>query len=103
MPYLHYETHENRKIMTHTIQQAIDRMHSTNRRLSVSGSCDQMLIHGYLQSTHNLQIRRTLDQFYYHAIDTTDRDEDQVVWRYTANKGMVQKLFMVDQLWLWIL
>ena len=103
MPYLHYETHEKRKIMSDTIQQAMERVHQKNRRQSLNCSCDHMLIHGYLQSTHNLQIRRTLDQFYYHAIDTADRDEDQVVWRYTGNKGMVQKLFMVDQLWLWIL
>ena len=103
MPYLHYETHENRKAMSNTIQHATSRHSRRERTYSTSGSSDQMLIHAYLHSTHNLQIRRTLDQFYYHAISTEDRDEDQVVWRYTRDKGREKKLFMVDQLWLWIL
>lgn len=66
-------------------------------------TCDEMLIQAYLQSTHNLHIRRTLDQYYYHAISTEDRDTDQVVYRYTRDKGKEKKLYMVDQLWLWIL
>ncbi len=66
-------------------------------------SCDEMLVTAYLQSTHNLHVRRTLDQFYYHAISTEDRDTDQVVYRYTRDKGKEKKVFMVDQLWLYIL
>jgi len=37
--------------------------------------------------------RRTLDQFYYHSIDTKARDNDQIVSYGT------EKLLMVDQLW----
>lgn len=66
-------------------------------------TCDEMLIQAYLHSTHNLHVRRTLDQYYYHAISTEDRDTDQVVYRYTRDKGKEKKLYMVDQLWLWIL
>ncbi|KAL8712195.1 MAG: hypothetical protein Q9220_003629 [cf. Caloplaca sp. 1 TL-2023] len=103
MPYLHYETHENRKMMS----EAIKRAKATAPGVSgshISHTCDEMLIQAYLESTHNLHIRRTLDQFYYHAISTEERDADQVVYRYTRDKGKRErKVFMVDQLWLWIL
>lgn len=99
MPYLHYETHKKRKEMSNVIKRAT----SKSERLPIGRTCDEMLIQAYLHSTHNLQIRRTLDQFYYHAISTDDRDEDQVVYRYTKEKGKEIKIFMVDQLWLWIL
>ena len=70
-------------------------------------TCDEMLIQAYLPGTHNLHIRRTLDQYYYHAISTKDRDIDQVVYRYTQeygrDNGKDKKVYMVDQLWLWIL
>ena len=39
-----------------------------------------------------------LDQFFYHGIDTTQRDNDQVVWRYCQEHRMEPKVFMVDQL-----
>ncbi|KAL9035569.1 MAG: hypothetical protein Q9180_004794, partial [Flavoplaca navasiana] len=100
MPYLHYETHQNRKSMSKAIKQAKD--HQTSA-VSSSDNCDEMLIHAYLQSTPNLHIRRTLDQFYYHAISTEGRDTDQVVYRYTREKQQEKKVFMVDQLWLWII
>ena len=103
MPYLHYETHDKRKEMSRAIERAKSKPPEGGRRQSIYGSKDQMLIHAYLHSTPNLHIRRTLDQFYYHAISTEDRDEDQVVWRYTRDKYPDKKLFMVDQLWLWIL
>ena len=102
MPYLHYETHTKRKQMSEAIEKAtstiIDQPYKPNASCS-----DEMLVQAYLRSTHNLHIRRTLDQFYYHAISTEDRDEDQVVYRYTRDKGKERKVFMVDQLWLWIL
>jgi len=66
------------------------------------------LIKGYLYRSVNwklppLQPRRTLDEYFYtHLESTLDRDQDQVVYRYT--KPYLQpKIFMVDQLWLWIL
>ena len=102
MPYLHYETHQKRKLMSDAIKRATtipDRVCGPD----LGFTCDEMLIQAYLQSTHNLQIRRTLDQFYYHAITTESRDTDQVVYRYTRDRGKEKKLFMVDQLWLWIL
>ncbi|KAL8657066.1 MAG: hypothetical protein Q9226_002287 [Calogaya cf. arnoldii] len=99
MPYLHYETHRNRKTMSEAINRARGDSACTKDRSTQD--CDEMLIHAYLRSTPNLHIRRTLDQFYYHAISTEARDTDQVVYRYTRGKRKEKKVFMVDQLWLW--
>lgn len=103
MPYLHYETHRNRKSMSETIRRARTGSASASAENHMSQDCDEMLIHAYLRSTPNLHIRRTLDQFYYHAISTDDRDTDQVVYRYTRDKRQGRKVFMVDQLWMWII
>jgi hypothetical protein len=64
---------------------------------------DEKLIHAYLLDASPLHPRRTLDQYYYAAGDTEERDQDQVVYRYCKNKGIEPRIFMVDQLWLWIL
>ena len=99
MPYLHYEFHEQRQEMSNVIKKTLAKPdEACDGRTS-----DELLIQAYLQSTHNLQIRRTLDQFYYHAISTDHRDVDQVVYRYTKKKNKDVKVFMVDQLWMWIL
>ena len=102
MPYLHYETHRNRKTMADAIKRVRKDRNQLSRALP-GQTCDEMLIQAYLRSTPNLHIRRTLDQFYYHAISTEERDTDQVVYRYTQGKGKEKKVFMVDQLWLWTL
>lgn len=65
------------------------------------------LIRGYASGNDptsvSLQPRRTLDQYFYSHLDSTaDRDSDQVVYRYTRDHEQ-PKLFMVDQLWLWVL
>ena len=102
MPYLHYETDKMRVQMSNAIARATS-WKANQLDEPAAGCCDEMLVHAYLHSTHNLHIRRTLDQFYYHAITTEERDQDQVVYRYTADRGKEKKVFMVDQLWLYIL
>jgi hypothetical protein len=81
------------------------------RRARISlGQLDEILIKAYSLSSNPgqlppLQLRRTLDQYFYtHLWSTYERDTDQVVLRYTAaDPGMEPKIFMVDQLWLWVL
>lgn len=121
MPYLHFETAERRQRM----QEAIQRAELVRRRrlpppppvpsftpdqvIGRSVSRDEMLINAHLtsSSTASLHIRRTLDQFFYPNIDTSTRDQDQVVYRYQtrSDDGRCDdpKIFMVDQLWMWIL
>ena len=65
---------------------------------------DEALVRGYLK--HSLHLRRTLDQFYYSMLDTTERDGDQVVYRHGKRKRFFDsevKILMVDQLWLWVI
>jgi hypothetical protein len=98
MPFLHYETDERREKMSNAIKRA-----SSGREPLHHTSADEMLIQAYLNSSPPLHTRRTLDQFFYHGIDTSDRDRDQVVYRYCKRAKLEPKIFMVDQLWLWIL
>jgi ankyrin repeat protein len=95
MPFLHYETHNRRRSMAETIQRA-----RSGVKPQWNASRDELLVHAYID---NLHPRRTLDQFFYHGIDTTQRDNDQVVLRYCQEHRLEPKVFMVDQLWLWIL
>ncbi|PGH07632.1 hypothetical protein GX51_01641 [Blastomyces parvus] len=69
---------------------------------------DEHLVKGYLSPLNPadspLHLRRTLDQYFYtHLTNTAVRDSGQVVYRYTAKNSTEPKIFMVDQLWLWIL
>ncbi|KAJ9195999.1 hypothetical protein DTO164E3_6537 [Paecilomyces variotii] len=108
MPYLHFETAEGRQKMQEAIQRA--EMRTFHPGLYKPRTCDEMLIRAHLtSSTTSLHVRRTLDQFFYPNIDTRSRDQDQVVYRYqikaqgTSRCPDEPKIFMVDQLWMWIL
>lgn len=108
MPYLHFETVEGRQKMQEAIQRA--EMLNFHPGIYKAHTCDEMLIRAHLtSSTTSLHVRRTLDQFFYPNIDTGSRDQDQVVYRYqTKGQGASRfsdepKIFMVDQLWMWIL
>lgn len=75
------------------------------------GLLHKILVQGYLKPGHGerqvppLQIRRTLDHYFYsHLESTSRRDGDQVIQRYTSRfMNVKSKMFMVDQLWIWIL
>jgi hypothetical protein len=92
--------------------QVIKQVDATPGRISPhdpSQSKDVSLIAGYLNES-SLHIRRTLDQFKHHGINTEKRDTDQVVYRYCKGHPSRYedpesrlKIFMVDQLWIWIL
>ncbi|KAJ5161779.1 hypothetical protein N7492_007171 [Penicillium capsulatum] len=109
MPYLHFETAERRQKMQEAIQRA-ERFNFQPRGMKRTRTRDEMLLDAHLSSsTTSLHVRRTLDQFFYPNIDTQSRDQDQVVYRYQTKgpgrdgPGTDPKIFMVDQLWMWIL
>jgi hypothetical protein len=84
MPYLTFATNAA-KCTNETYQELID-------------AYEEKVVHG----------SRTLDQFYYHSLSSTEtRDFDQVVTRYieTKPKEMWERdgctILRVDQLWLW--
>ncbi|KUI61969.1 hypothetical protein VP1G_09111 [Cytospora mali] len=99
MPYLHYETDDGRQKM----MDAVKMITTTDQTISASNSPNQKLLQAYLREKPPIHPRRTLDQFFYHGIDTSVRDRDQVVYRYCEKHGHERKIFMVDQLWLWII
>ncbi|KAJ6191165.1 hypothetical protein N7519_001186 [Penicillium mononematosum] len=106
MPYLHFETAEGRQKMQDAISRA-ETLDFVSNRMKRRRTRDEMLIDAHLSSSStSLHVRRTLDQFFYPNIDTQSRDQDQVVYRYqTKSPGMgaEPKIFMVDQLWMWVL
>ncbi|KAJ5658808.1 uncharacterized protein N7484_002457 [Penicillium longicatenatum] len=109
MPYLHFETAERRQKMQDAIQRA-EKLNFDSQHLKKTRTRDEMLIDAHLSSsTTSLHVRRTLDQFFYPNIDTQSRDQDQVVYRYQTKgpgcegQGNDPKIFMVDQLWMWVL
>jgi hypothetical protein len=108
MPYLHFETTRRRQEMQEAIKRA-ETMRLPLCRLGKAQTYDEMLIRAHLNtSTVSLHVRRTLDQSFYHNIDTSSRDTDQVVYRYqmrTKGEGEAidPKVVMVDQLWMWVL
>lgn len=109
MPYLHFETAERRQKMQEAIQRA-ETLSWQPRGMKRTRTRDEMLFDAHLSSsTTSLHVRRTLDQFFYPNIDTQSRDQDQVIYRYQTQgpgregPGTDPKIFMVDQLWMWIL
>ncbi|KAI1259585.1 hypothetical protein F5Y18DRAFT_294970 [Xylariaceae sp. FL1019] len=98
MPFLHYETDERRRKMSSAIKYALQK-----RLMIENTSRDSLLVNAYIHSTPPLHPRRTLDQSFYHGIDTSARDTDQVVYRYCKRHKKEMKVFMVDQLWLWVI
>src|ERR1700709_630442 len=104
MPFLHWETYDACDIMEHVIQ---DTRNYFDKAVALStpdslaagtclnpkeilelpcGSTDERLVRLYLLQNSPLHVRRTLDQsFYYTLADTSHRDEDQVVYRYTRD------------------
>jgi hypothetical protein len=108
MPYLHWETDSNRARMSKTIKK-VQNMKDSGYTFEASQSKEISLIAGYLNDLE-LHIRRTLDQFKHHSINTEKRDTDQVVYRYCKqhpsryeDEENRLKVFMVDQLWVWVL
>jgi hypothetical protein len=105
MPILGFETHRNRKYLTRAIKDepnGDDEGHSS------------LLLKGYLHDENAKKImpihcRRTLDQFSYYMLDSTEnRDMDQVIYRWAKKwhgqtPAKDRPILMVDQLWLWVL
>ncbi|GAM89598.1 hypothetical protein ANO11243_076370 [Dothideomycetidae sp. 11243] len=111
-PFLHFETSSARRTMHEAIKRARQRSRTAVKASepSIKGlTCDEMLLRAHLSnSSLSLHVRRTLDQFFYHNIDTEFRDQDQVVYRYQNENNHAApeadpKIFMVDQLWMWVL
>jgi pimeloyl-ACP methyl ester carboxylesterase len=118
MPYLHYEVSPQRKKMAEAIRE-VRETHSQQPRNPDDLLADQKLIWAYLREDKDMPLhcRRTLDQFYYDALDSDRiqnperkasglhaRNRDQVVQKYMEKKwGKPTNMLMVDQLWMVLL
>lgn len=83
MPYLHYETDEGRQKMA----DAMNLVGAADESSSATSSPNMLLLQAYLNGKTKIHPRRTLDQFFYHGLDTSARDRDQVVYRYCESQG----------------
>ncbi len=83
----------------------------TRARTEIKAGREAKLLSGYLDSklTKPVHCRRTLDQFLYYMLHSTEaRDKTQVAYRWAKNSAVQAKpkdrpIVMVDQLWLWVL
>jgi len=133
MPYLTYETIEGKNALKEAVAQAMQKEPPLNgedlrssqltqgtgqeglaKVTTPSKNPNEKLVQGYLRpqtswGSQALHIRRTLDQFFFHDLpdigkgSEDDDVDDQTVGRYAKRNNMPAKIFMVDQLWLWIL
>jgi hypothetical protein len=114
MPYLHYEYTSKREDMKHTINQVRDGIRVAPPKFS-RNTPDQNAFWAYLRQDIPLHIRRTLDQYYYDALDSDSsqrkgvlpRNLDQVTQRFMKSQEQFKNddtiLLMVDQLWMVLL
>ena len=121
MPILAYESYEEwRQIFTYIHGETTQRTSIPNpadpetapNTAAPQIDKDTVLIRGYMfpeDGTRPLHCRRTLDQYSYYMLKSTERrDRDQVVYRWAKRQKRVKvpnqtPILMVDQLWLWVL
>jgi len=118
-PYIDFETSSNVEQM----QKAL-RASDSHRSTAFDRTSPNRSLYSAYNSSAALHPRRTLDQYLYYNMDTSERDTDQVIQRYQraqANRAGVgsdgyalqttesldesqeETAIMVDQLWVWIL
>ena len=103
MPFLHFEFDEQRQQMSDAIRKyRPSKNRESSEELPLASNDDEILMQAYLDRGMSLQPRRTLDQSFYRGFDTKARDVDEVVYRYCKDKRWPLKIFMTDQLWMWI-
>ena len=79
---------------------------SNDRRKALESSPDMDLLQCYLKAERPAHCRRTLDQFSYYMLETTERrDTDQVAYKWGRKDPELRRadrpILMVDQLWMW--
>ncbi|KAK3308398.1 uncharacterized protein B0T15DRAFT_107138 [Chaetomium strumarium] len=110
MPILGFEKHGNRK----KLSQAFCDVQVATAQAPVHDADEaaaRLLLSGYLASrgVAPVHCRRTLDQFSYYMLESTERrDNDQVTYKWAENQKPQtdpdgRPVVMVDQLWLWAL
>ncbi|RYO54925.1 hypothetical protein AA0116_g9317 [Alternaria tenuissima] len=106
LPYLHWDTIDCFIQRAQFTKDTLGGRHADiPDRLSEEGKAIYKIIRNDSSNASSLHPRRSLDQFFYSSLhNTTSRDQDQVLSKYTPEdvRGG-KKMIMVDQLWLWLL
>ena len=129
MPYIHFETFKEMTEMTSSYvtsslnpgsvplrPQPSQRVEEADPNKNLRSEEEEALLkelalfRAYLDNSEQpLHIRRTLDQSFYHHVDTKHRDTDQVIHRFQkeiqrcVDLDIEPKVLMVDQLWMWVI
>lgn len=116
MPYLHFEIFQKQEEMSEYYKHFAGITNlgecstppGSGHDTAPSNERDVALLRAHLNTPdHSLHIRRTLDQSFYHHINTEARDGGQVIHRFQkyilGHNAKTSKILMVDQLWMWIL
>ncbi|KAK3381256.1 hypothetical protein B0H63DRAFT_475184 [Podospora didyma] len=110
MPVLAFENHRGRKVMSRAINRILKPQNTPDvpplgspdsatapdaagsKKSAKNMNIDTSLIEAYLQSEKPLHCRRTLDQYSYYMLESTEsRDMDQVVYKWARNQQDKQK------------
>ncbi|KAI6080645.1 hypothetical protein F4821DRAFT_265698 [Hypoxylon rubiginosum] len=107
VPYMNYDIYSNYQLLQRLYAGDLTAEEAGYERMIMERESTQDL-----NATHPLHPRRTLDQFFYPSlIDTTARDSDQTLSKWTgSNLGQEGRhkaaddslLILVDQLWCWV-
>ncbi|KAL4761092.1 uncharacterized protein BDW70DRAFT_168156 [Aspergillus foveolatus] len=120
MPYVHWEyedtfeeMHDYAQKVANTPRSSAPAPNGKHQHLmraymtrSDANDSEQSEIKVERRPVDQLHFRRSLDQYYYHALESTkDRDKDQLVSRMFKDNKLKGDpvLIVVDQLWLWVL
>jgi len=112
MPILSYERRKQWQNFSSAIEDASMRNKEPDdySKEKTNENIHRSLILGYLNDKLPLHCRRTLHQFYYPMLKSTEsRDKHQVASRWAKNHSNEKSnvdhypIIMVDQLWLWVL
>jgi hypothetical protein len=131
IPFLNFETVDNMKRMSRVINAADEALQAdqtrwkhnndqstvVNRKDGDDGNNklteeppDECLIRAYLEKSRGLHVRRTIDEFYYSMLPSTEernndqilKKSDRILGKPKSDDARSKVVIMVDQLWLWM-
>lgn len=102
-PYMDYERSSKLNVM-----QSILKQPTSSKTAPIGCQTPDEALYAAYKDEPGFHPRRTLDQYVYFNMDTSERDADQVIQRFQtqvddAERTIDPVTIMVDQLWMWVL
>ncbi|KAL2270175.1 hypothetical protein VTJ83DRAFT_2359 [Remersonia thermophila] len=108
MPVLGFERHRHRKHLARAFAHTLRAIRTASPPNGTPKNAREVfMFKEYLECSRPVHCRRTLDQFLYYMLDSTEvRDMSQVAYRWARDQiNMIdpkdRPIIMVDQLWVW--